>query len=108
MDYRQFMRLMEPGIEPVKDSIGTLQEFVKEFPFFQSAQAMLAKSMHDQQHVRYEKQLKVAAAYAGDRKLLYDLIQTKKIKYLMRKFRKPILHLNPLPYQKLLKVKIFL
>ncbi len=80
MDYRQFMRLMEPGVEPIKDSISTLQEFVKEFPFFQSAQAMLAKSMYDQQHVRYEKQLKVAAAYAGDRKLLYDLIQTKKIK----------------------------
>ena len=78
MDYRQFMKLMEPGEESVKDSISTLQEFVNEFPYFQSAHALLAKSMHEQQHVRYEKQLNIAAAYAGNRKSLYELIHNKK------------------------------
>jgi hypothetical protein len=78
MDYRQFMRLMEAGQEPEREVIQTLEEFVKEFPYFQSAQIMLAKSMHDHQHVRFEKQLKIASAYAGDRKFLYDLIHSQE------------------------------
>ena len=78
MDYRQFMKIMDQGQESEKESIYTLQEFVKEFPYFQSAHALLAKSMLEQQHVRYEKQLKIAAAYAGDRKSLFDLIHKKK------------------------------
>ena len=80
MDYNQFMKLMEPGEVPGKDSINTLQEFVNEFPYFQSAHILLAKSMHEQQHVRYERQLKIAAAYAGERKTLYNLIHSRKEK----------------------------
>ena len=74
MDYRQFMKIMDQSQESEKESISSLQEFIKEFPYFQSAHALLAKSMLEQQHVRYEKQLKIAAAYAGDRKSLFDLI----------------------------------
>jgi tetratricopeptide (TPR) repeat protein len=77
MDYRQFMKLMGPGESSGENSVPVLQEFVNEFPYFQSAQVLLAKSMHEQQHVRYERQLKIAAAYAGDRKILYNLIHSK-------------------------------
>ena len=80
MDYNQFMKIMGQDEESIKESIGTLQEFVNEFPYFQSAHALLAKSMHVHQHVRFEKQLKIASAYAGDRKSLYDLIHSKKSK----------------------------
>ena len=82
MDYKQFMKLMEPGESSGKDSINSLQEFVNEFPYFQSAQILLAKSMHEQQHVRYERQLKLAAAYAGDRKILYNLIHSTGEKFI--------------------------
>ena len=78
MDYNQFMFHMKPGQLTGKESINTLQEFVEEFPYFQTAHLLLAKSMHEQQHVRYEKQLKLAAAYAGDRKSLYNLIHSLK------------------------------
>jgi hypothetical protein len=77
MDYSQFRSLLERGNISGKENIGVLQEYVNEFPYFQSAHILLAKAMHEQQHVRYEKQLKLAAAYSGDRKLLYDLMHPK-------------------------------
>lgn len=85
MDYNQFMNIMEQDEESLKESIVTLQEFVNEFPYFQSAHALLAKSMLQHQHVRFEKQLKIASAYAGDRKSLYDLIHSKKSKLVFKK-----------------------
>jgi tetratricopeptide (TPR) repeat protein len=74
MDYRQFMKLLQSGNEPGIESIQALEEYSNEFPYFQTAHLLLVKSMHDHQHVRFEKQLKKAAAYAGDRKFLYELI----------------------------------
>ncbi len=60
-----------------KDAITGLQSYVQEFPYFQTAQALLAKAMREQEHVRFDKQLKLAAAYCGDRKSLYALINHK-------------------------------
>jgi hypothetical protein len=77
MDYSQFMKLMDPGGNLGKDSLQSLQEYISEFPYFQTAHALLAQTMNEQQHVRFEKQLKVAAAYAGDRNSLYNLIHPK-------------------------------
>ena len=77
MDYKQFIQLMEPEGMGSKESIGILQEFVSEFPYFQTAQALLAKALHEQQHVRYDRQLKIAAAYCSDRKSLYALIHQR-------------------------------
>lgn len=77
MDYSQFMKLMEPGGNLGKDSLQSLQEYINEFPYFQTAHALLAQTMNEQQHVRFEKQLKIAAAYAGDRKSLFNLVHPK-------------------------------
>lgn len=77
MDYNQFMKLMEPGGNTGKESVPALQEFIKEFPYFQTAHALLAQTMYEQQHVRYEKQLKIASAYAGDRQSLRNLVYPK-------------------------------
>ncbi len=78
MDYRQFKDLLEDGTEHGMETIQALEGYVNEFPFFQSAHLLLARSMHEHQHVRSDKQLKIAAAYAGDRKFLYDLIHVKQ------------------------------
>src|SRR6187399_229985 len=77
MDYSQFMNLMETEGLTERESVQKLQEFVKEFPYFQTGQTLLAKAMHEQQHVRFEKQLKIASAYSGDRKILYHVINPK-------------------------------
>ena len=79
MDYNRFMQLMEKQSADAED-IKSLQEFVNEFPYFQSAQALLARAMYQHQHVRYERQLKLASAYTADRKSLYELIHPKQSK----------------------------
>jgi hypothetical protein len=77
MDYKQFMQILKEETD-VPDSISALNEFVNEFPYFQTAHLMLAKEMFKQQHIRYEKQLKIASAYSPDRNALYSLIHPKK------------------------------
>jgi hypothetical protein len=77
MDYKEFMSYMDVSASTRKEAIADLQKYVNEFPYFQTAHALLAKAFHDQEHVRYDKQLKLAAAYCGDRQSLYALINRR-------------------------------
>jgi len=80
MEYKRFIQLMnEPG-DVESETMSSLQELVNEFPYFQSAHLLLARSMKEQEHIRYERQLKLASAYAPDRKVLFSLIHDKKNK----------------------------
>lgn len=74
MDYKEFMTYMDASGTSQKEAIAGLQNYVHEFPYFQTAQALLAKAFREQEHVRFDKQLKIAAAYCSDRKSLYALI----------------------------------
>jgi hypothetical protein len=55
-------------------SLPLLTDLVKEYPYFQTAQILLAKNLHNEKNIRYNAQLKIAAAYSADRKILYELI----------------------------------
>ncbi len=55
-----------------------LTGLLKEFPFFQTAQLLYAKNLFNQSSINYTNQLKVAAAYSGDRSVFYKLISRKK------------------------------
>lgn len=59
-------------------SLPDLQEIVKEYPYFQTAQLLLAKNYHNENSIRYDNQLKLAANYAVDRVALYKLINNIK------------------------------
>ena len=74
MDYKEFMKYMDANGTSEKEAVNGLQNYVREFPYFQTAQALLAKAFREQEHVRFDKQLKIAAAYCSDRKSLYALI----------------------------------
>jgi hypothetical protein len=51
-----------------------LAGLLKDFPYFQTAHLLYAKSLHNQNSVHYNNQLKLTAAYAADRKILHRLI----------------------------------
>ena len=51
-----------------------LNSLLKNFPYFQTAHLLLAKSLHNQNSIDYNNQLKITAAYATDRKILHHLI----------------------------------
>lgn len=60
-----------------KEASAELDDVTQRFPFFQSAQLLYIKSLHNENNFLYNNQLKVAAAYAVNRKVLYDLITSK-------------------------------
>ncbi|MGZ4049329.1 MAG: hypothetical protein ACXVNN_08195 [Bacteroidia bacterium] len=78
MNKTQFISFMEsPDKMSGSDSV-LLSELLKNFPYFQTAHLLYSKSLHNQNSIHYNNQLKITAAYATDRKVLHRLI-TKKI-----------------------------
>ena len=77
MNKNQFISYVQhPDKLSVSDSL-LLSKLVIDFPYFQTAHILYAKSLHNQNSIHYNNQLKIAAAYATDRKILHRLI-TKK------------------------------
>ena len=77
MNRNQFLSYMDHPDELSGNDGALLAELVKNFPYFQTAHLLYAKSLHNQQSIHYNNQLKITATYATDRKVLYRLI-TKK------------------------------
>ena len=77
MNRNQFISFMDnPDKLSGNDSI-LLAELVKNFPYFQTAHLLYAKSLHNQHSIHYNNQLKITATYATDRKVLHYLITNK-------------------------------
>lgn len=54
-----------------------LKRLTEDFPYCQTGQLLYVKHLHSQSSVHYPEQLKVAAAYSADRKILYHLIHSE-------------------------------
>jgi hypothetical protein len=54
---------------------GEVYELIDLFPYFQSAHLLLLKGLHNSSDVKFENQLRQSAIYAGDRGVLYWLLQ---------------------------------
>ncbi|MCW3104538.1 MAG: hypothetical protein JWO09_2978 [Bacteroidetes bacterium] len=77
MNRAQFISYMENPDKLSGTDVTLLSGLVKDFPYFQTAHLLYAKSLHNQNSIHYNNQLKTTAAYATDRKVLHRLI-TKK------------------------------
>ena len=60
------------------EDVAKLEDLVQEFPYYQTAQLLITKGLLNTDSIRYNRQLKKAAAYAIDRKQLFKLIILKK------------------------------
>ena len=56
-----------------------LDTLTQTFPYFQTAHLLYIKSLHNENSFLYNNQLKVAAAYATNRRVLYELITKKAV-----------------------------
>lgn len=74
MNLEQFNGFLNSPAALNAQSLPLLTDLVKEYPYFQTAQILLAKNLHNEKNIRYNAQLKIAAAYSADRKKLYELI----------------------------------
>lgn len=77
MNTQQLLGWMNDPASAGKDAGAQLDSLTQTFPYFQTAHLLLIKSLHNQNSFLYNNQLKIAAAYATNRKVLYELI-TKK------------------------------
>ncbi len=80
--------------------IAELEEINFKYPFFQTSQILLSKGLLNINSIRYDEQIKKAAAYSRSRKKLFLLISTiKKEKYYNTKNNDLKLHKTPLNFK---------
>ena len=58
--------------------IAKLEEINFKYPFFQTGQILLSKGLLNINSIRYDEQIKKAAAYSRNRKKLFHLSLVKK------------------------------
>jgi len=76
MNRQLFLQLLENPYSVSETESVALQKFTEDFPYCQTGQSLFVKHLHSQQSVHYPEQLKIAAAYAADRKVLYNLVHS--------------------------------
>jgi hypothetical protein len=74
MEYAQFIKMLEGENLGRKETVKQLKEITQQYPYFQTAQVLLAKALHEQNNIDFDTALKLAAVYAGDRAFLFDYI----------------------------------
>jgi hypothetical protein len=79
MNRTQFINYMNHPDKLSGTDSALLAELIKNFPYFQTAHLLYAKSLHNQNSIHYNNQLKITTTYATDRKVLYRLITQKPL-----------------------------
>ena len=59
-----------------QSSLTEVEELIETFPYFQTARMLLARNRHNMDSLKFHEMLRSAAAFAGDRALLYHLINS--------------------------------
>ena len=78
MTQDQFYNWLENPSLMDAESIPQLREIIKQYPYFQAAQVMLAKNLKSINHIDQLNQLHLAAVMSPDRKLIHDYLHDKK------------------------------
>jgi len=76
MNKEQYIALLRSPSTINLNMVKGLEEISDRFPYFQNAHILLVKQYHGHENIKYESYLKKAAAYAGNRDLLFRLINT--------------------------------
>src|ERR1035437_2844571 len=75
MDQTTFEELINDSGLLNKDTLSELEQLLTAYPFCQTFHLLYAKNLYQQKHIRYNQQLKVAAAVVGDRTRLKHYIE---------------------------------
>ena len=80
MKIKNIIALIKNPQAIVSADITNLDSMLLKHPYFQSGQLLLTKGLLNTDSIRYNRQLKKAAAYSLDRKKLFKLITLNKIR----------------------------
>ena len=79
MNTQQLISWMKDPVVMGKEATAQLNTLTQTFPYFQTAHLLYIKSLHNENSFLYNNQLKIAAAHATNRKVLYELITKKQV-----------------------------
>ena len=77
MNRKYFSNLIANPSSIKNSDIEQLSSIVNEFPYFQAVKAVYLKGLKDIDSFKYNKTLKVTAAYTTDREILFDFITSE-------------------------------
>ena len=87
MHSEQLISLIENPKDINSQDITDLDSLILEHPYFSGGQLLLTKGLLNTESIRYNRQLKRAAAYSLDRKKLFSLITLNKAKQNQKEVR---------------------
>jgi hypothetical protein len=72
----QFIELVKTPSQTGEQHIPSIEKILSDYPYFQTAHLLYAKALHSSNHINYRNTLKKTAVVAGNRTVLYRLIQS--------------------------------
>ena len=77
MNTLNFTKLLHSPSKLKKKQLASIESLIEEFPYFQSAYALHLKYLKSIDSYKYNKALKITAAYTTDRSILFDFITSE-------------------------------
>ncbi len=77
MNKSEFTNLIINPDKLGNEHIDTLKKIVADYPYFSTAQILLAKALFNTNHYEYEKQLKITALSVPNREILYQFLNNQ-------------------------------
>ena len=77
MNRTEFSGLLATPSNLTKVQINDLDAILMEFPYFQAARSLQLKGLKNHESFKYNKSLKITAAYTSDRTILFDFITSE-------------------------------
>ncbi len=74
MTIQEYINIVQKPQTVSEDQTFALNQIIEEFPYFQSARAVLLKGLKNKESFKYNQALKTTAAYTTDRSILFDFI----------------------------------
>jgi hypothetical protein len=74
MKIEQFIDLIDNPSQLAETHISSIEKILGDYPFFQSGHLLYAKALQNSKHINYHNALKRTAVIAGNRAVLYRLI----------------------------------
>ncbi|HTA63786.1 MAG TPA: hypothetical protein VK835_15090 [Bacteroidia bacterium] len=79
MKVEQFIELIDNPSKLTETHISSIEKILSDYPFFQSAHLLYAKALQNSKHINYHNALKRTAVIAGNRAVLYRLINQSAV-----------------------------
>ncbi len=77
MTSTEFLEILEEETALTQSQTHQLADVVEEYPYFQAARAIHLKGLKQNHHFSYNAELRKAAAYTTDRRILFDFITSE-------------------------------